>query len=135
MDCRYLNRVAQELEPYQEAVSRFEGLPVVDQCSVLGLLEFMAHQAGATATDSSIALVAVRLSKDFRPAWIPDGSLVCSRANYKVLDPADLPYQYQYLMRLFAVADARRRKQCGSRCGHWWHHLGPPGTSNRILSG
>ena len=123
MDGRYLNSVAQGLLPYPESVFRFERLPTAEQIAILEVLEFMASQAGATAEDSAAAIAAARFTEGFCPDWIPSDSCVHISTDYRTAEAAGLSEQYRYLMRLFSIADGRRRKMCGGRCGHWWHNL------------
>jgi hypothetical protein len=125
MDSRYLNMVAQGLLSYEESMATFERLRVSDQIRVLRALEFMAHQGSATADDVSPAIDAAHLPSDFRPAWTPKEPGVHISTDYRTIVAVDLPGQYQYLMRLFSIADGRRRKECGDHCSHWWHNLKP----------
>jgi hypothetical protein len=44
----------------------------------------------------------------------------------------DLSRAFVLLLRTFQIADARRRKLCGTDCSHWWHRAlsGPDEVPN-----
>src|SRR5215216_5462575 len=111
MDTRYLNEVVQKLRTFDESLAAFERLSREEQLAVLGVLEFMAHQAHATSKDVPAALIRGLLEPSFRPAWQPDtsGIYFATDAHYAKRDMTDLLQQYRYLMALYSVADERRR--------------------------
>jgi hypothetical protein len=117
----YLNQVAQGLKPFDECSARFEASLKEEQIAALSMVEFMADQASATGGDSAAAIAAAQLGSDFKPAWVPSDSCIHIPTDYAQV--SDLPNQFRYLMRLFEIADTRRRKECGPHCNHWWHHL------------
>lgn len=119
----YLNRVAQGLESFDTSVARFAMLQPAEQIEVLRRIEFMASQASATQEDSAAAIVAANAAHGFVPAWVPNNSCVHIQSDYAGVPISELANQFRYLMQLFAIADSRRRKLCGPKCNHWWHHL------------
>jgi hypothetical protein len=125
MDTRYLNEVAQKLRTFEESLAAFERLSREEQLAVLGVLEFMAHQAHATSEDVPEALTRGLVEPSFRPAWQPhtSGIYFATDAHYAKRDMTDLLQQYRYLIALYSVADERRRVDCAGQCSHWWHHL------------
>ena|SRR5580765_7303908 len=118
MDGRYLNEVAQGRRSREQALDAFTTSPTQERSRVLSLLTFMAHQASAEAADVDDAIAAEGMGPDFKPIWEPTPGIHFGIAE----DSAD-PQQFRYLMRLFSIADSRRRKVCAGKCSHWWHHL------------
>jgi hypothetical protein len=118
MDERYLNEVAQARRSMEQALDAFTSSPIQVRSRVLSLLAFMAHQASAEAGDVDDAIAAEGMGPDFKPIWEPTPGIYFGPAE----DSAD-PQQFRYLMRLFSIADGRRRKVCARTCSHWWHHL------------
>ncbi len=118
MNGRYLNEVAQGRRSAAEAMDAFTTLPGTERTAVLSLLAFMAGQASATSEDVQRAVTSLGLAADFEPVWKPlPGITLPLREN------STDPQQFEYLLTLFSIADARRREACGKDCNHWWHHL------------
>jgi hypothetical protein len=118
MDGRYLNEVAQARRPMEQALDTFTASPIQERSRALSLLAFMAHQASAEAADVDDAIAAEGMGPDFKPIWKPTPGIY-----FGLTDGSADPQQFRYLMRLFSIADSRRRKVCAGKCSHWWHHL------------
>lgn len=125
---RVLNELAQGLRPFPEGLAWFEGLDEEQQSVVLRDLGSFCHQAHPTHEE---ALEAVRLS-GLRPTHTPCVLIVRGRADEQAGRVATLRPRHErvkafrLLVRLLAVADARRRRSCAGRCGHEWHRLADP---------
>ncbi|WP_448319049.1 DUF5958 family protein [Streptomyces sp. CO7] len=125
---RVLDELAQGLWPLTEGLAWFEALDEESQSVVLRDLGHFCHQAHPTREE---AVEAVRLS-GLRPTHTPCVLIVRGRADEQAGHVATLRPRHErikafrLLVRLLAVADARRRRHCGDRCSHDWHRLSKP---------
>jgi hypothetical protein len=131
----HLNEVAQGLRSLDESCSTFMSKSTDEQLVILRELAFFCREASANRWDVRRAIKQAGLPTHFHPLWRPGRKWSSFGENFgttkrgkRILDelnPQELSRQYDYLMRLFTIADATRRRFCGSNCGHWWHNLGP----------
>ena len=128
---KYLNEVAQELKPRAAALELFIKQEPVAQFNTLRQLAFMCREAAATRKEARKAIDHCRLPPGFHPLWRPGRRevalcIVTTRRGECILneeDPIEYSRQFEYMMELFVIADARRRVRCGKNCQHWWHQL------------
>ncbi|MER5477732.1 DUF5958 family protein [Streptomyces sp. NPDC002734] len=125
---RILNELAQGLRPFPDGLAWFEALDEEKQSVVLRHLGHFCYQSHPTREE---AVEAVRLS-GLRPTHTPCVLILRGRADEQAGRVATLRPRHErikafrLLVRLLAVADARRRRFCGGRCSHAWHRLPDP---------
>jgi hypothetical protein len=127
-----LNELAQGLRPTAWGVDWFTGLPEERQREALDALALWCWQAHPTEAEAAEAIA----GSELRPTHTPAVLLArgCSQHHIGTvarLRPRDERVKaFRLLVRLLAVADARRRAQCrawfgDAPCHHEWHRLGP----------
>lgn len=132
-----LNQYAQSIMPLDQARAWFETLGGEERLAVLQQLAVLAQEARAVAGDIPEALQRSTVKKTATP-WVlvMAGPLRAQIAKVVHLPAAEQPKSFLVLLSLFAVADARRRRdECAQGCKHWWHRdLSDAATVHEILA-
>jgi hypothetical protein len=126
-----LNELAQGLRPTAWGVTWFQALPEEGRRGALDALALWCRQAHPTDAEAAEAIAGPGLKPTHTPAvLLARGS---SQHHIGTLARLRPPHEqvkaFHLLVRLLAVADARRRKQCRAwfgdePCHHGWHRLG-----------
>lgn len=120
-----LNRIAQGLSPREEGALWLGAMPETERRDILRRLAAMIIQAPPGPDDVSAAIVASGLRPTQTPAVMlskgPPARAAGLIANLRL---EEQPRAFLLLITLLGAADAaRRRRDCGEGCTHWWHHL------------
>jgi len=127
----YLNQIAQEVVPTDEALQWFNDLKDSEQLDMFQILLFIILQAGALADDADRAVTKSGLRPTFTPCVLlykvqreqPFSQSALQQVLLKIVNlPAnEKEKSFRLLIALFQVADARRRERCFEPERHWWH--------------
>jgi hypothetical protein len=132
-DVKYLNEVAKGLRSFDRALALFEAQEPDSQIVTLEELAFMCREAIANREEARAAIAQCHLPADFHPLWRLGRyetalSFAGTQRGFHILieqDSKEFSRLFRYLMKLFVIADKRRRICCGQVCHHWWHHFKP----------
>lgn len=117
-----VHRLAQRLLPIAEGVEWFEGLSAAEQRGVLSALVSFASDAAAEESDADAALESSGLPAELAPGVaLGTGSIFARLSKLMQLPKEENTRVFRLLIKVLALADARRRVECGAGCPHWWH--------------
>ncbi|WP_369009094.1 DUF5958 family protein [Streptomyces sp. WAC06614] len=119
-----VNEIAQGLRTLDDGPAWFSGLSPADRRDVLQQVSGYAMQAHLTPADGRAGVT----RSGVKPTADPAVMICMDPPRYAFWGlPADEHVKaFRVLVRVFAVADARRREtSCKGTCGHSWHHLPP----------
>ena len=122
LDHLYLNQVAQNVVPLDDAKREFRKLDPSARSGVMHRLYLMAHQSHPLPDEVSLAIDQSGLKPTFTPCvMLSDGKIESQLSRVAKLPDDELDKSFLLLITLFQIADKRRRADCGDECQHWWH--------------
>lgn len=124
---RLVNRVAQDILPFEAAVKWFAALPPEYQRWGLTQLGFYVHQSHPSPEIVQQATESATIRRSATP-WALLRALPFNQALPKIvaLRADEHPNAFAALLTLFRLADTHRRlTECQPDCSHDWHHLPP----------
>lgn len=119
------NRMAQGLTPREEGALWFGAMPESERRDILRRLAAMSMQAHPGPDEVSAAIVVSGLRPTHTPAvMLAKGPTAQAAGRIANLRGDEQPRAFLLLIALLGLADdARRRRDCGEGCTHWWHRL------------
>ncbi|MBW5481831.1 DUF5958 family protein [Streptomyces bambusae] len=125
-----VNEIAQELRTLDDGVAWFSGLSPASRRDVLQQVGGYAMQAHITAADGRAGVARSGVKPTANPSV-----MICMdppRYGFSGLPADEHVKAFRVLVSVFAVADTRRRHTyCKNACGHPWHNLPSPRSSQQ----
>jgi len=122
VDSLYLNRVAQNVIPLDDAIRAFGELDASSRAEAMSCLYVMAHQSHPSPEEVSLAIAQSGLKPTYTPCrMLSAGPVEHQLSRIAKLPDYELDKAFLLLVAVFRIADNRRRNNCGDECHHWWH--------------